>query len=217
MTGTTEQRGGGRMEIGSKVGAEGWTVVHEARQKHYNDRFYGQFLGTRTGPTGRTEWIVGRQHVGRSMEDGLCDGGWAWSRRFAEDRSTDTADAALKAYVDDAQDTFVWDRIFEQRIGEAIDRHWAGAETAGAPKLSAGWHRTDPGPSQRYGSHTIFLPLHEARYQLLQMLRSTELNAMAHLTEGVTLDRHQAVETVTQATRPVRFEYGYNTYWLTAE
>lgn len=196
------------------VGTEGWTIVHKARKKHYDNRFYGQFLGTREDD-GR--WIVGRMWSGDSMDDGFHDGGWDWSKRFAGNPSTDNADAALKSYVEMSYDTFVWDRVFEQRTGEAIDRHLAGAEVVGAPKLSAGWFRTDPGHLNRYGSHTIFLPFHEAKYELLQHLRRTELNAMAHLTKGITVDRHGAVELVTAATGPIRFEYGYNTYWLAAE
>ncbi|MDX3020002.1 hypothetical protein [Streptomyces acidiscabies] len=47
--------------IGTKVGVEGWTVVHSARQQHYDDRYYGQFLGTRQGSTGIAEWIVARR------------------------------------------------------------------------------------------------------------------------------------------------------------
>ncbi|WP_327357749.1 hypothetical protein [Streptomyces sp. NBC_01304] len=31
------------------LGPEGWTVVHRTRQRHYDGRFYGQFLGVREG------------------------------------------------------------------------------------------------------------------------------------------------------------------------
>ncbi|WNI17678.1 hypothetical protein [Actinacidiphila sp. ITFR-21] len=199
------------------VGAEGWTIVHQARQKHYDDRFYGQFLGTREGRIGGAEWVVGRLYNGKSADDGFRDGEWAYSRRFQSPNSTDSADAALKAYVEMSYDTFVWDRIFEQRAGEAIDRHLAGPEVDGAPKLSAGWSESDAGHRVPAAGSTISLPFHEAKYYLLQFLRSTELGAKAHLTRGITLDRHQAVDLVTKATGPVRFEYGYNTYWLAAE
>ncbi|MFJ4686525.1 hypothetical protein [Streptomyces sp. NPDC088789] len=198
---------------GKTVGIEGWTIVHQARQKHYDDRFYGQFLGTRED--GR--WIVGRMWSGESMDDGFHDGGWDWSKRFAGNPSTDNADAALKAYVEMSYDTFVWDRVFEQRVGEAIDRHWSGPEVPDAPKLAAGWQESDAGHRNPARGHTILLPFHEAKYTLLHFLRSTELGAKAHLTRGVTIDRHQAVELVREATGPVRFEYGYNTYWLAAE
>ncbi|WP_030894327.1 hypothetical protein [Streptomyces sp. NRRL F-5053] len=199
--------------MNTTVGIEGWAIVHQARQKHYNDRYYGQFLGTREGG----KWIVGRQYPGASMDDGFRGGEWDYSERFETNRSTDNMDRALKAYVQMSERTFVWDRVFEQRVGEAIDRHLAGLEVLGAPKLSAGWHRSHPGLSAPIGSHTAHLPFHEAKYKLLQYLRRTELGAMAHLTRGVTLDRHQAVELVIQATGPMRFDYGYNTYWLVGE
>lgn len=204
--------------IGTKVGVEGWTVVHWARQRHYNDQYYGQFLGARVNTyTGVTEWLVATLYPGSSAKDGMRFGEWMTSQRFAGPRSTDNADDALTRYVEKAHETFVWDRIFEQRAGEAIDRYLAGPETHGAPRMAAGWQRSDPGPSAPFGSATIYLPLHEAKYYLLEFLRSTQLSAMAHLTEGVTLDRHQAVELVRQADKPVRFDYGYNTYWLAAE
>ncbi|MEU7318765.1 hypothetical protein [Streptomyces sp. NPDC007083] len=205
--------------MGKTVGIEGWTIVHQTRQKHYDDRFYGQFLGTREGRNSVAEWIVGRQYDGKSMEDGFRDGEWAYSTRFQGPWATDNADAALKKYVEMSHDTFVWDRIFEQRTGEAIDKHWAGTGSAIAdvPRMSAGWQRSNPGHLAPQGSHTIYLPFYEAKYYLLHFLRSTQLSAMAHLTQGVTLDRHQAVELVTKATGSVRFEYGYNTYWFVAE
>ncbi|WP_030660799.1 hypothetical protein [Streptomyces rimosus] len=205
------------MRVGDTIGVEGWTVVHQARQKHYDDRYYGQFLGTRKNDhTGTTEWIVGRMYPGQSMNDGFICGAWDYSKRFASPRSTDNADAALKAYVEMSHDTFVWDRIFEQCVGEAIDRHLAGPEIPGAPHLAAGWRESDAGHRNPGGGHTILLPFHEAKYALLGFLRRTELNAKAHLTRGVTVDRHGAVELVIQATGPIRFEYGYNTYWLDA-
>ncbi|MCZ0996426.1 hypothetical protein O1L44_30230 [Streptomyces noursei] len=205
--------------IGKTVGTVGlgWTIVHQARQKHYDDRYYGQFLGTRKGKTGTAEWIVGRMYPGKSKDDGFRDGEWAYSKHFDGPRSTDNADAALKAYVEMSHKTFVWDRIFEQRVGEAIDRHWSGPEAPDAPKLATGWQESDAGHRNPARGHTILLPFHEAKYYLLHFLRSTELGAKAHLTKGVTIDRHQAVKLVTAATGPIRFEYGYNTYWLAAE
>ncbi|MFD7661294.1 hypothetical protein [Streptomyces sp. NPDC059788] len=188
------------------VGAEGWTVVHQARQKHYDDRYYGQFLGTRKD--GR--WIVGRMWSGRSMDDGFHDGGWDWSKRFAEPSSTDAADAALKSYVEMSHETFVWNRVFEQRVGEAIDAYWAGPEVPGAPRLSAGWCRT---PDGLPGGSTVGLPFHEAKYRLLQYLRSTESTARADLSPR-TFNLHDAVELIRQANGPFRFQHGYNAYWL---
>ncbi|UXX93945.1 hypothetical protein N7U49_21285 [Streptomyces sp. AD2-2] len=126
--------------LGKTVGIEGWTIVHSARQKHYDDRFYGQFLGIRED--GR--WIVGRMWSGESMDDGFHDGGWDWSKRFAGNSSTGNADAALKAYVEMSYDTYVWDRVFEQRVGEAIDRHWAGPEVPGAPSSRPAGSRAMP-------------------------------------------------------------------------
>ncbi|MEW1922202.1 hypothetical protein [Streptomyces sp. NPDC088360] len=193
-----------------KIGIEGWTIVHQARQKHYDDMFYGQFLATRED--GR--WMVGRMFAGESMDDGFRAGEWAFSQRFAGPRSTDNADVALEAYVGMSHVTYVWDRVFEQRVGEAIDQFWAGPEVPNLPKIAAGWQESDAGHRNPARGHTIPLPFHEAKYQLLQYLRRTELGAKAHLTRGVTIDRHQAVELVREATRPVRFEYGYNTYWL---
>ncbi|MGW3273609.1 hypothetical protein ACWDFH_19365 [Streptomyces kronopolitis] len=204
--------------MNTTVGPEGWATVHSARQKHYDGKFYGQFLGARKNRyTENTEWIVATMYPGRSMDDGFRGGEWNTSQRFDGPRSTDNADDALKRYVEKSYETFVWNRTFEQDTGEAIDRYLAGPEAAGAPKLSAGWHLTDPGHLNQYGGHTIDLPLHEARYKLLQFLRRTKLSAMAHLSKGVTLDRHQAVELATAATGPLRFEYGYHTYWLAAE
>ncbi|MEV8601863.1 hypothetical protein AB0465_18515 [Streptomyces griseoviridis] len=203
--------------MGITVGGEGWTVVQLDRQKHYDDRFYGQFLGTREGRDGAAEWIVGRLFDGKSADDGFRDGEWAYSKRFAGNPTADNADAALKAYVEMAYDTFVWDRIFEQRVGEAIDRFWAGPEVPGAPKLAAGWQESDAGHRNPGRGHTILLPVHEAKYSLLHFLRSTELNAKAYLMKEISIARHQAVELVREATGPIRFEYGYNTYWLAAD
>lgn len=200
------------------VGVEGWTVVHRARQRHYDGKFYGQFFGARQNQhTKNTEWLVATMHPGRSADNGFRGGEWNTSQRFDSPLSTHNADDALKRHVEKSYETFVWERIFEQRVGEAIDRYLAGPEVAGAPKLSAGWQRSGAGGAVPVGSHTVHLPLHEAKYYLLHFLHSIQLGAMAHLTQGVTLDRHEAVELASKATGPVRFEYGYNTYWLTAE
>ncbi|MEV7870157.1 hypothetical protein AB0P17_29620 [Streptomyces sp. NPDC088124] len=198
----------------STIGSEGWTLVHQARQKHYDDRYYGHWLGTRDDG----QWIIGRLYPGKSMDDGFRDGEWAYSKRFAGDPSTDNADAALTAYVEMAHNTFVWDRVFDQTVGEAIDLYWAGPEVPDAPKLAAGWAGAEsPNPDRVVSSAgcSIAMPLHEAKFLLLHYLRRTELAAKAHLTKGVTVDRHGAVEKVRCATGPIRFEYGYNTYWLT--
>ncbi|MET9656400.1 hypothetical protein [Streptomyces sp. NPDC006510] len=114
--------------------------------------------------------------------------------------------------------TFVWDHILEQRVGEVIDRHLAGPEIPGAAKLAAGWSETEVAghPTPAAGG-TILPPFHEARCELLQHLRRTELRAKAHLTWRITVDRHGAVELVVQATGPIRFKYGYNTHWLAAD
>ncbi|WP_326742851.1 MULTISPECIES: hypothetical protein [unclassified Streptomyces] len=87
-----------------------------------------------------------------------------------------------------------------------------------AAKLAAGWSETEVAghPTPAAGG-TILLPFHEARYELLQYLRRTELSARAHLTWRITVDRHGAVERVVQATGPIQFKYGYNTYWLAAD
>ncbi|MFD4949178.1 hypothetical protein ACFWNT_43505 [Streptomyces sp. NPDC058409] len=204
---------------GKTAGVEGWTIVHSTRQRHHDDRFYGQFLGSRKHDvTGNTEWIVGRMYPGVSKDDEFIFGEWDYSKHFAGPRSTDNADNALKAYVEMSHDTFVWDRIFDQRVGETIDRHLAGPEVPGASKLAAGWMETEvAGHLIPAAGGTILLPFHEARYELLQYLRRTELSAKAHLTRGITVDRHSAVELVVQAAGPIRFEYGYNTYWLAAD
>ncbi|MEU7155999.1 hypothetical protein AB0A98_06080 [Streptomyces chrestomyceticus] len=188
------------------IGVEGWTIVHQARQKHYDDRFYGQFLGTHED--GR--WIVGRMWSGKSMDDGFHDGGWDWSRRFAGNPSTGNADAALKAYIEMSHVTFVWDRVFERRVGEAIDRYWAGPEVPGAPKLSAGWCRT---PAGLPAGSTIRLPFHEAKYRLLQYLRGTKSAARPGLNTRAFI-LHDTVEAIRQATGPFRIQYGHNAYWL---
>jgi hypothetical protein len=203
--------------MNEKVGVEGWEIVHQARQKHYDDRFYGQFLGVREGRDGVDNWYVGRMYNGKTVDDGFRDGEWAHGTRFEGPKGTDNADEALKKYVEMSYETYVWDRIFEQRVGEAIDRHWAGPEVAGAPKLAAGWQESDAGHRAPVGSHTTPLPFHQAKYYLLHFLRSTEMGAKQHLTRGITVDRHGAVELVREASGPVRFEYGYNTYWLAGE
>ncbi|MDX3020003.1 hypothetical protein [Streptomyces acidiscabies] len=151
------------------------------------------------------------------MDNGLRDGEWNTSRRFDGPRSTDNADDALTRYVEKSYETFVRDRIFEQRTGEAIDRYWAGPETDGVPKLSAGWQQSAANGGMPVDSRTVHLPFHQAKYYLLHFLRATQLGGKAHLARGITLDRHQAVERATAATGPVRFEYGYNTYWLAAD
>ncbi|MFH9731806.1 hypothetical protein [Streptomyces sp. NPDC017260] len=198
-------------KIGDTVGGEGWQIVHLARQRQHDNRYYGQFLGTRkNGHTGRTEWAVGRLFVGKSAHDGFVNGEWAYSKRFAEPRSTDNADAAMKAYVEMSHDTLVWDYIFEQRVGEAIDRHWAGPEVAGAPKMAAGWCRT---PEGLPAGTTINLPLHEAKYHLLQYLRSTKSTARPDVNPRAFI-LHDTVELIRQTTGPFRIQYGINAYWL---
>jgi hypothetical protein len=206
--------------IGDVVGTEGWRIVHIAYQRHYDDRYYGQFLGARKNDvTGNGEWIVARLYPGEHRDAGFVYGEWdsSYSKRYAGPRSTDNADAAMKTYIELSHETFVWDRIFEQRTGEAIDRYWAGSEVPAAPKMSAGWQQSSANGGMPVGSGTVSLPFHQAKYCLLHFLRSTQLSAKAHLTEGITLDRHQAVECVINTTKPVRFEYGYNTYWLASE
>lgn len=197
--------------------AEGWTIVHQARQRHDDGVYYGQFLGARNNPE-TTEWLVATMHPGRGMDDGFIDGRWKDSQSFAGPRSADNADDALELYVETAGvETFVWSGFLKQYTGAAIDWYLAGPEVVGAPRLSAGWQESDAGPGVPCGGHTICLPFHRAKFELLQYLRRTKLNAMPPLTPSVTIDRHQAVQLAVEATGPVRFEYGYNTYWLAAE
>ena len=87
------------------LGAEGWTVVHSARQRHYDGKFYGQFLGARKNDyTGNTEWIVATMEPGQSVGDGFRGGEWNTSQRFDGPRSTHNADDALNRYVEKSFD-----------------------------------------------------------------------------------------------------------------
>ncbi|MFI7083940.1 hypothetical protein ACIBUR_10070 [Streptomyces anulatus] len=193
---------------------QGWTIVTQTRQQVSPDHMQGVFLAT----CGE-RWMVGRQYDGKKGTTGFSeDGEWWHARYFDGDTGTDNLLAALDAYPDAAMKAAVWDRMFHQDATESVCRFLAGGEEAGRPKLSAGWKQTEVLSGIPVTSSTIPMPFHEAKYELLWfIIWSTRLSAKVHLTKGVTMSRHEAVTLVREATGPIRFEMGYNTYWLAQE
>ncbi|MEV7902102.1 hypothetical protein [Streptomyces anulatus] len=189
----------------------GWTIVTQTRQETAFDHMQGVFLAT-CGD----RWVAGRQYDGKEGSTGFTeDGEWWYGSHFSAKSATENMLGALDRYSELAMKADVWTRMFTQDATQSLCRLLAGPERPDLPKLSAGWRESDPGHRNPGGGVTEPLPFHEAKYHLLWFLIwSTRLNAMDHLTEGVTIDRHQAHTLVREATGPVRFELGYNTYWL---
>lgn len=192
----------------------GWTIITQTRQEVSPNHFQGVFLATRGA-----HWVAGRQYDGQKGSTGFNESGeWWHGRHFTLGNPTENMHAALDAYPDLAMKADVWDRIFAQRAAQSLCRFLAGPSRDDLPTLSAGWSRSDAGHGIPVSGTTIQLPFHEAKYELFWFLVwTTRLSAMEHLTKGVTIDRNEAYTRVREATGPLRFELGYNTYWLAAD
>ncbi|MEV6309930.1 hypothetical protein AB0M10_15195 [Streptomyces sp. NPDC051840] len=189
---------------------QGWTIVTQLRKELSPDHMQGVFLAT-TGP----RWIIGRQYDGPSGSSGFIDEEWWHGRYFTMGSPTENMMAALDAYPEAAMKAGVGDRMTAQDATQSLARFLAGPERPGRAHVSAGWQESDSGHRNPGGASTELLPLHEAKAELFWfLLWSTRLNAMERLTKGVTIDRQEAHSLVRGATGPIRFDFGYNTYWL---
>jgi hypothetical protein len=189
----------------------GWTIVTHTRRQVAENHLQGVFLAT-----SGTAWVAGRQFDGKRGSSGFSEWGeWWYGRHFTGGNATENMMDALKAYPELAMKADVWHRLFEQDAAESLCRFLAGPPRPDLPKLSAGWKQTEVLSGIPVAGSTILLPFHEAKYHLFwDLIWTTRLSAMEHLTRGVTIDRHEAHQRVKDATGPIRFEFGYNTYWL---
>jgi hypothetical protein len=190
-----------------------WTIVHQRRQEIRAGRFEGIFLGN-----DRDRWMAGRMFTGRSWHDGFSPTGEWWYSTYCDQKNaTDNMRDALAAYLRLSHTTEVWDGLFEQRAGEAIDRRLASLVSLdGVHDLSAGWRVTNYRPPLApLGGNTYLLPAREAKYELLGYMRRTEGSAgVAIVPPGTTLTLHEAYQEVIRATGPTAFELGRYTYSL---
>ncbi|WP_077060548.1 hypothetical protein [Streptomyces sp. MP131-18] len=190
-----------------------WTIVHQRRQEIRSGQFEGIFLGN-----DRDRWMAGRMYTGTSRRDGFSPTGEWWYSTYCDQKNaTENMREARAAYLRLSHTAEVSDSLFEQRAGEAIDRHLAGLVSLdGVHDLSAGWHVTDYRPPlDPVGGNTYLLPAQEAKYELLVYLRRTESSAgLAMMPPGMTLTLHEAYQKVIRATGPITFELGRYTYSL---
>ncbi|MEV1083457.1 hypothetical protein AB0I98_35455 [Streptomyces sp. NPDC050211] len=183
--------------------AQGWTIVHSKRTE-WRGEFGGVFLGEHDG-----EWVAGRMYVGKSMTDGFGPGGEWWYATYYDlptEHECYRARRAVREYVRLAKETAqCWDGIFEQRAGEAIDRHWARrAPLDNVADMSAGW--VHPGLTGDIHGHTFLLPAVDAKYELLQYMRRSYAvsEAFRQPENGKTgSDLHQAFQAAVEAVGPV--------------
>ncbi|MEU0214048.1 hypothetical protein ABZ281_02625 [Streptomyces sp. NPDC006265] len=183
---------------------QGWTIVHQKRTE-WRGVYDGVFLGECDG-----RWIAGRMYQGKSMTDGFGEGGeWWYSNRYESDfeHEANRALRALREYIRLSKlAADCWDGIFDQRAGEAIDRHWANrVPLDGVHDMSAAWVHPDLTGDVR-GSHHM-LPAAEAKYELLQYMRrshavSEAFREVAQIRHGSEL--HKAYETAIEAAGAVR-------------
>lgn len=148
--------------------AQGWTIVHQKRSL-WRDQFDGVFLGERDGA-----WIAGRMLPGKSMDDGFSEDGEWWHASYFDspyEHESSLARSALKRYIGMAEDAGnCWDGMFNQRAGEAIDRHWAKrVRLDGVADMTAEWMH--PGLTGDVREGFYLLPAAEAKYELLGLMR----------------------------------------------
>ncbi|MFE2268549.1 hypothetical protein ACFXB4_04865 [Streptomyces lavendulae] len=191
---------------------QGWTTVDQARGE-WGGSFEGVWLGADEA-TGH--WMVGRQHDGRSMDDGFDqNGNWGASRQFREDNEYLNMRRALAAYDEEAQNASdVWNGMWDQRAHEAVARHLAHRVPFPAPvQLSAGWVGRGLADSHPPMGATIPLDGPWAKYELLRYLqgqtRSDEIVA-----EAGSISEQEAYQLVINATGPVRFVCRGVTFYL---
>lgn len=148
--------------------AQGWTFVHQKRS-WWRGKYDGVFLGERDGA-----WVAGRMIVGKSMHDGFGENGEWWYATYYDLPTEHEAYRALSAVREcirlakEAADC--WDHIFDQRAGEAVDRHWANrVPLEDVADMSAHW--VHPGLTGDIREGTYLLPAVEAKYDLLRLLR----------------------------------------------
>ncbi|GHB91634.1 hypothetical protein GCM10010306_103550 [Streptomyces umbrinus] len=145
--------------------AQGWTLVHQKRAE-WRGTYDGVFLGEHDG-----EWIAGLMHQGKSMHDGFGeDGEWRYANCY-DSPSEHEANRALRAVREYIRLSKLaadcWNGIFDQRAGEAVDRHWANRVPLG--DMSASW--VHPGQTGDVRGSHYMLPAAESKYELLQYMR----------------------------------------------
>ncbi|MGW0881276.1 hypothetical protein [Streptomyces sp. NPDC002671] len=182
---------------------QGWTLVHSKRSQ-WRDKFQGVFLGERDG-----SWVAGRQLPGKSMRDGFGPKGEWWCVSYYDSPSeheAHRAHRALSEYIRLAKEAAdCWNGIFDQRAGEAIDRHWAKrVPLDGVHDMSADW--VHPGLTGDVRGYTYMLPAVEAKYELLQYMRRSYAVSEAFREEEqwkVDSELHQAYASVISTAGPV--------------
>lgn len=147
---------------------QGWGIVHQKRTLWRGD-FDGVFLGERDG-----NWIAGRMWAGKTMDDGFGENDEWWYASYYDsdnEHEVQRAHRALARYIGMAEDAGnCWDHMFDQRAGEAIDRHWAKrVPLDGVADMQADWVHPDLPGDVRGG--TYLLPAAEAKYELLGLMR----------------------------------------------
>ncbi|WP_434598171.1 hypothetical protein [Streptomyces sp. A5-4] len=185
---------------------QGWKLV-QARRSKWRGKYDGVLLGERDG-----EWVAGRMFTGTSMRDGFGENGEWWYATYYDLTTEHEAYRALRAvreYIRLSKDAAdCWDGLFDQRAGEAIDRHWAQRVPLDeVHDMSALWVRPGlPGVGDiRSGSY--MLPAVEAKYDLLQLMRRSYRVGEAfrdskQCKTGSAL--HKAYEAAISAAGPVR-------------
>ncbi|MEV5264763.1 hypothetical protein [Streptomyces werraensis] len=147
---------------------QGWTIVHHKRVL-WRGAYDGVFLGERDG-----NWIAGRMWAGKSMDDGFSEDGEWWYASYYDsphEHEAGKAMSALDRYIRLAEDAGnCWDGMFNQRAGEAIDRHWARRVPLDqVADMSAAWVHSDLCGEVR---HVFYLmPAVEAKNELLGLMR----------------------------------------------
>ncbi|NIY68103.1 hypothetical protein [Streptomyces malaysiensis] len=183
---------------------QGWTIVHQ-RRSEWRGVFDGAFLGERDGA-----WLAGRMFQGKSMRDGFGENGEWWYATYYDSQFEHEANRALRAvreYIRLAKEAAdCWDSIFDQRAGEAVDRHWAHrVSLEGVHDMSAAW--VHPGLTGDIRGGTILLPAVEAKYELLKYMRGSyavreEFREVPQIRPGSALA--QAYDAAIAAAGPVR-------------
>ncbi|MEU1552212.1 hypothetical protein ABZ517_05745 [Streptomyces scabiei] len=184
--------------------AQGWRLVAQKRSE-WRGVYDGVFLGERDG-----EWMAGRMYQGKSMRDGFGEDGEWWYANYYDspfEHEANRAKRAVREYIRLAKEAAqCWDGIFDQRAGEAVDRHWAKrVPLDGVHDMSAEWvHPSLTGDTR--GGHYM-LPAVEAKYELLRYMRSSRavseaFREVAQIRPGSEL--HKAYEAAIETAGAVR-------------
>lgn len=182
---------------------QGWTVVDQARRE-WRGSFEGVWLGADES-TGH--WMVGRQHDGRSMDDGFdTNGNWSASQQFREDDEYLNMRRALAAYEEEGLKTAnAWTSMSRQYAHTAVARHLAHRVPFPSPvKLAAGWVGRGLTDSYSPRGSTILLDGPVAKCELIRYLQGqTRFDEI--VAEAGSVSEQEAYQLVINATGPVRF------------